>query len=106
MMLETAEKVVSVERLRRCVFLLFVGRIADLAEGAHDPRLVLDAYLLRLAVAGYAPRSGRMCPLRCAGTAPGVRGARRGYGVLAVPSRGLGQAVPRSSGADGGAAAR
>src|SRR5579875_2492397 len=37
-------------------FLLLIGGLRALAEGAHDPRLVLDAYLLRsLAVAGYAP---------------------------------------------------
>ena len=37
-------------------FLLLVGGLRALGEGAHDPRLILDAYLLRsLAVAGYAP---------------------------------------------------
>jgi DNA repair protein RecO (recombination protein O) len=36
--------------------LLLVGGLRALGEGAHDPRLILDAYLLRsLAVAGYAP---------------------------------------------------
>ncbi len=56
-MLETAEKLTPVEKepaLRQ--FLLLVGGLRALGEGAHDPRLVLDAYLLRsLAVAGYAP---------------------------------------------------
>ena len=56
-MLETAEKFTPVEKepaLRQ--FLLLVGGLRALGEGAHDPRLVLDAYLLRsLAVAGYAP---------------------------------------------------
>ncbi len=56
-MLETAEKFTPVEKepaMRQ--FLLLVGGLRALAEGAHEPRLILDAYLLRsLAVAGYAP---------------------------------------------------
>jgi DNA repair protein RecO (recombination protein O) len=56
-MLETAEKFTPVEKepaMRQ--FLLLVGGLRALGEGAHDPRLILDAYLLRsLAVAGYAP---------------------------------------------------
>jgi DNA repair protein RecO (recombination protein O) len=56
-MLETAEKLTPVEKepaMRQ--FLLLVGGLRALGDGTHDPRLVLDAYLLRsLAVAGYAP---------------------------------------------------
>ncbi len=56
-MLETAERFTTVEKepaLRQ--FLLLVGGLRTLVDGDHDPRLVLDAYLLRsLAVAGYAP---------------------------------------------------
>jgi DNA repair protein RecO (recombination protein O) len=56
-MLETAERFTVIEKepaLRQ--FLLLVGGLRTLVEGGHDPRLVLDAYLLRsLAVAGYAP---------------------------------------------------
>jgi DNA repair protein RecO (recombination protein O) len=56
-MLETAERFTPVEKepaLRQ--FLLLVGGLRALGEGKHDPRLVLDAFLLRsLAVAGYAP---------------------------------------------------
>ncbi len=56
-MLETAEKLTPVEKepaMRQ--FLLLVGGLRALCDGVHDPRLVLDAYLLRsLAVAGYAP---------------------------------------------------
>ncbi len=56
-MLETAEKFTPVEKepaMRQ--FLLLVGGLRALGEGVHDPRLVLDAFLLRsLAVAGYAP---------------------------------------------------
>jgi DNA repair protein RecO (recombination protein O) len=56
-MLETAEKFTPVEKepaMRQ--FLLLIGGLRALSEGAHEPRLILDAYLLRsLAVAGYAP---------------------------------------------------
>jgi len=56
-MLETAERFTSVEKepaLRQ--FLLLVGGLRTLVDREHEPRLVLDAYLLRsLAVAGYAP---------------------------------------------------
>jgi DNA repair protein RecO (recombination protein O) len=56
-MLETAEKLTPVEKepaMRQ--FLLLVGGLRALGEGGHEPRLILDAYLLRsLAVAGYAP---------------------------------------------------
>ncbi len=56
-MLETAERFTPVEKepaLRQ--FLLLVGGLRSLGESRHDPRLILDAYLLRsLAVAGYAP---------------------------------------------------
>ncbi|MDQ2739520.1 MAG: DNA repair protein RecO, partial [Actinomycetota bacterium] len=55
-MLETAERFTPVEKepaMRQ--FLLLIGGLRSLGDGSHDPRLVLDAYLLRsLAVAGYA----------------------------------------------------
>src|SRR5262249_58117967 len=56
-MLETAERFTPVEKEPALgQFLLLVGGLRALGEGAHDPRLVLDAFLLRsLAVAGYAP---------------------------------------------------
>ena len=59
-MLETAERLTPVEKepaVRQ--FLLLIGGLRTLSETgdeAREPRLVLDAYLLRsLAVAGYAP---------------------------------------------------
>jgi DNA repair protein RecO (recombination protein O) len=56
-MLETAERFTPVEKepaLRQ--LLLLIGALRALGEAEHDPRLVLDAFLLRsLAVAGYAP---------------------------------------------------
>jgi DNA repair protein RecO (recombination protein O) len=56
-MLETAERFTPMEKepaLRQ--LLLLIGGLRSLSEREHDPRLVLDAFLLRsLAVAGYAP---------------------------------------------------
>ena len=56
-MLETAERFTAIEKepaLRQ--FLLLIGGLRTLVDGGHEPRLVLDAFLLRsLAVAGYAP---------------------------------------------------
>src|SRR5690348_4915287 len=56
-MLETAARFTPEERQpSQRQFLLLVGGLRALGEGAHSPRLVLDAFLLRsLAVAGYAP---------------------------------------------------
>lgn len=55
--LETAERLTAEERepsLR--LFLLTVGALRALAEGAHAPTLVLDAFILRaLAISGYEP---------------------------------------------------
>ena len=55
--LETAERLTSEERepsLR--LYLLVVGALRALAEQAHAPSLVLDAFILRaLSIAGYEP---------------------------------------------------
>ncbi|QVQ53596.1 DNA repair protein RecO [Spiractinospora alimapuensis] len=55
-MLEGAQQVVHVEREPAPrQFLLLIGGLRALGEGEHDPRLVLDAYLLRsLVTAGFA----------------------------------------------------
>jgi DNA repair protein RecO (recombination protein O) len=110
-MLETAEKLTPVEKepaMRQ--FLLLVGGLRALGEGAHDPRLVLDAYLLRsLAVAGYAPALGEcaVCGTRVA-AAPGREGAGDG-GVTSTALRtfafaiGAGGLVCRSCRAPGAA---
>ena len=85
-MLETAERFTAVEKepaLRQ--FLLLVGGLRTLVEGGHEPRLVLDAYLLRsLAVAGYAPALDE-CAI-CGGQVPVPSpgsSARRTFGVSA-----------------------
>jgi DNA repair protein RecO (recombination protein O) len=87
-MLETAERFTPVEKepaLRQ--FLLLVGGLRALGEGAHDPRLVLDAFLLRsLAVAGYAPALAE-CAL--CGTADNVSRAAGGSRAFAVAAGGL-----------------
>jgi DNA repair protein RecO (recombination protein O) len=56
-MLETAERLTAEEREPAVQqYLLLVGALRTLAGAAHDPGLVLDAYLLRgLSVAGFAP---------------------------------------------------
>jgi DNA repair protein RecO (recombination protein O) len=93
-MLETAERFTAIEKepaLRQ--FLLLVGGLRTLVEGEHEPRLVLDAYLLRsLAVAGYAPALDEcaICGSRAPashgqdGAGPGwPRSPRRTFGVAA-----------------------
>ncbi|HLH57707.1 MAG TPA: DNA repair protein RecO, partial [Streptosporangiaceae bacterium] len=81
-MLETAERFTPEEKepaLRQ--FLLLVGGLRTLGSREHDPRLVLDAYLLRsLAVAGYAP-SLEDCAL--CGTRQGGQGHSRSFAVVA-----------------------
>jgi DNA repair protein RecO (recombination protein O) len=55
--LETAERLTAEERepsLR--LYLLVVGALRSLADAAHTPSLVLDAFILRaMAIAGYEP---------------------------------------------------
>lgn len=133
-MLETAEKFTPIEKepaIRQ--FLLLVGGLRALGEGQHDPRLVLDAYLLRsLAVAGYAPALDEcaVCGTRApdpsdgaaedtpeagdpghpnapeaAGTpgTPGTRAARTGPGGMRSFAIGAGGLVCRSCRAPGAA---
>jgi DNA repair protein RecO (recombination protein O) len=108
-MLETAERFTPVEKepaLRQ--FLLLVGGLRSLGEGVHDPRLVLDAFLLRsLAVGGYAPALDEcaICGTRAPGDAPG---AAPGAAPGDVPGAGPGD-VPeagRGGGGEAGAASR
>jgi DNA repair protein RecO (recombination protein O) len=84
-MLETAERFTPVEKepaLRQ--LLLLIGGLRALGEGEHEPRLVLDAFLLRsLAVAGYAPALEECA--RCG--APGNGRERDGAGPAAGARR-------------------
>jgi DNA repair protein RecO (recombination protein O) len=85
-MLETAERFTPVEQepaLRQ--FLLLVGGLRALGEGVHDPRLVLDAFLLRsLAVAGYAPALAECALCGAADLAAGGRtGGSRAFAIAA-----------------------
>ena len=97
-MLETAERLTPVEKepaLRQ--FLLLVGGLRALGEGAHSPRLVLDAYLLRsLSVAGYAPALDE-CAL--CGTRSGEPGTPRALRAFSLAAGGLACGDCRAPGA-------
>jgi DNA repair protein RecO (recombination protein O) len=94
-MLETAERFTPVEKepaLRQ--LLLLIGGLRALVEQEHDPRLVLDAFLLRsLAVAGYAPVLEECARCGAQGT-----GAAR-LPAFAVPAGGMVCASCRPPGA-------
>ena len=83
-MLETAERFTPVEKepaLRQ--FLLLIGGLRALSEGAHDPRLVLDAFLLRsLAIAGYTPALEECAVCGSPDLAAGTGGSRA-FGIAA-----------------------
>lgn len=93
-MLETAQRLTPVEKepvLRQ--FLLLVGGLRSLAAGEHEPRLVLDAYLLRsLAVAGYTPALDACA--RCALPGPHRAFAVQAGGVVCSACRPPGSATP------------
>ena len=90
-MLETAERFTPVEKepaLRQ--FLLLVGGLRALGEAAHDPRLVLDAFLLRsLAIAGYAPALAECALCGAADLAGGAGGNGGGSRAFAIAAGGL-----------------
>ncbi len=93
-MLETAERFTPMEKepaLRQ--LLLLIGGLRSLSEVEHDPRLVLDAFLLRsLAVAGYAPALGQCA--RC-----GASGDKARLPAFAVAAGGMVCASCRPPGA-------
>ncbi len=93
-MLETAERLTENEREPATQqFLLLVGGLRTLAEGSHDPALVLDAFLLRsLAVAGWAP-SFDDCA-RCGATGPHRAFAVAMGGTVCSQCRPPGAAAP------------
>jgi DNA repair protein RecO (recombination protein O) len=84
-MLETAEKLTPVEKepsVRQ--FLLLVGGLRTLGAAEHEPRLVLDAFLLRsLAVAGYAPALTECAVCGTTATEARASGGLRAFGLAA-----------------------
>jgi DNA repair protein RecO (recombination protein O) len=93
-MLETAERLMPVDKepsLRQ--FLLLIGGLRALGEAGHDPRLVLDAYLLRsLAVAGYAPALEQCARCGSPGALPAF--AIAAGGMVCASCRPPGSAAP------------
>lgn len=73
-MLETAERLTDVEREPAVQqYLLLLGGLRTLAQGSHEPSLVLDAFLLRsLAVAGWAASFGDCARCGAPGPHPAV----------------------------------
>lgn len=97
-MLETAERFTPVEKepaLRQ--LLLLIGGLRALGGHEHEPRLVLDAFLLRsAAIAGYAPALEECA--RCGAPGNGTPGARR-LPAFAVAAGGMVCASCRPPGA-------
>jgi DNA repair protein RecO (recombination protein O) len=92
-MLETAERFTEEKEPAVQQFLLLVGGLRALADGEHDPSLVLDAFLLRsLAVAGYAP-SLDACA-RCSKPGPHRSFAVAAGGMVCGDCRPAGAAAP------------
>ena len=93
-MLETADRLVEAEREPAVQqYLLLAGALRSLAERAHDPGLVLDAYLLRaLAVAGWAP-SFTDCA-RCGAPGPHRSFSAASGGAVCAACRPSGAAAP------------
>lgn len=93
-MLETAERFTDQEKepaLQQ--YLLLIGALRTLTEGAHEPGMVLDAFLLRsLAVAGYAPSFGDCA--RCAVPGPHRSFSVQGGGVVCPRCRPPGSVSP------------
>lgn len=93
-MLETAERLTDVEKEPATQqFLLLVGGLRTLADGSHEPSMVLDAFLLRsLAVAGWA--ASFVDCARCGAPGP-HRAVAIGMGGSVCPScRPPGSAAP------------
>ncbi len=93
-MLETAERLTETDgEPARQLFLLLAGGLRTLAGGAHDPGLVLDAFILRaLSVSGWAP-SFTDCA-RCGATGPHRAFAVAMGGSVCPQCRPAGAAAP------------
>jgi DNA repair protein RecO (recombination protein O) len=65
-------------------FLLLVGGLRTLTEAGHEPRLVLDAFLLRsLAVNGYAPALEECAVCGTTAREAATAGGLRAFGLAA-----------------------
>ena len=95
--LETAERLSAEEREPAVQhYLLLVGALRSIAEGFHDPGLVLDAYLLRgLSVAGFAPSFGDCA--RCGVTGPHTFFSVAGGGMVCAACRPSGAIAPSAA---------
>jgi DNA repair protein RecO (recombination protein O) len=93
-MLETAERLADTEGEPALqLYLLLAGGLRSLSEGAHDPGLILDAFLLRaLSVAGWAP-SFTDCA-RCGEPGPHRAFAIASGGSVCPQCRPVGSAAP------------
>ena len=93
-MLETAERLTPRRRSRRCSSsCCWSAALRTLADGEHEPGLVLDAFFLRsLAVAGYAPALDAMRPVR--GPGPHRAFAIAAGGVVCGDLPAAGSVVP------------
>jgi len=93
-MLETAERLVAEENEPAVQhYLLLLGGLRALAEGSHEPTLVLDSFLLRaLAISGYAP-SFDSCA-RCGAEGPHRNFSAGAGGILCNDCRLPGSARP------------
>ncbi|WP_347354484.1 DNA repair protein RecO [Intrasporangium sp.] len=92
-MLETTLQLTQEHEPQTQQYLLLVGALRALAGRAHDPGLVLDAYLVRaLAVAGWAP-SFRDCA-RCGAPGPHRAFDVRSGGVVCPVCRPPGSSAP------------
>lgn len=92
--LETAERFTSQEHEPALQeYLLVVSGLKALAENAHDPSLILDAFLLRsLAIGGYAP-SMTICS-RCEKPGPHKYFSLIGGGSVCLDCRPSASATP------------
>ena len=92
-MLETADRLTEEREPNLQQYLLLQGALRSMAEGVHDPGLVLDAYLLRsLAVAGWAP-SFHDCA-KCGAPGPHHAFNIAGGGAVCPACRPPGSAAP------------
>jgi DNA repair protein RecO (recombination protein O) len=97
-MLETTEKLTEEKEPALRQFLLLVGGLRTLVDGSHEPRLVLDAFLLRsLALEGYAPaleECARCGVTAASGTRPLVAFTVASGGMVCADCRQPGSASP------------